>query len=136
MTRIRILLALLGPTFVYAAPARAQMGPNLDLSWNTIDGGGGFSTGGAFELRGTIGQPDAGLVSGGSIALRGGFWPGAGPPACYPDCNNSGTLTIADFGCFQAAFAAGDPYADCNNSSSLTIADFGCFQSKFAAGCP
>ncbi len=56
--------------------------------------------------------------------------------ACYADCNNSSSLTIADFGCFQAAFAAGDPYADCNNSSSLTIADFGCFQAKFAAGCP
>ncbi len=55
---------------------------------------------------------------------------------CYPDCNQSGSLTIADFGCFQSAFADGDPYADCNGSSSLTIADFGCFQAKFAAGCP
>ncbi len=57
-------------------------------------------------------------------------------PACYPDCNQSKTLTIADFGCFQSKFAAGDPYADCNQSNSLTIADFGCFQSKFAQGCP
>jgi hypothetical protein len=55
---------------------------------------------------------------------------------CYPDCNKSGTLTIADFGCFQAAFAAGEPYADCNNSTTLTIADFGCFQAAFGAGCP
>jgi hypothetical protein len=55
---------------------------------------------------------------------------------CYPDCNKSGTLTIADFGCFQAAFAAGEPYADCNNSGGLTIADFGCFQAAFATGCP
>ncbi len=55
---------------------------------------------------------------------------------CYPDCNGSGTLTIADFGCFQAAFAAGNMYADCNNSGTLTIADFGCFQAAFAAGCP
>ncbi len=55
---------------------------------------------------------------------------------CYPDCNQSGTLTIADFGCFQAAFAAGNPYADCNQSGTLTIADFGCFQAAFAAGCP
>ncbi len=55
---------------------------------------------------------------------------------CYPDCNQSGTLTIADFGCFQAAFAAGNMYADCNASGTLTIADFGCFQAAFAAGCP
>ncbi len=54
----------------------------------------------------------------------------------YADCNLSGMLTIADFGCFQSKFAAGDPYADCNQSSTLTIADFGCFQSAFAAGCP
>ncbi len=55
---------------------------------------------------------------------------------CYPDCNNSSSLTIADFGCFQAKFAAGDPYADCNGQGGLTIADFGCFQSQFAQGCP
>ncbi len=55
---------------------------------------------------------------------------------CYPDCNNTGTLTIADFGCFQAAFAGGNMYADCNSSGTLTIADFGCFQAAFAAGCP
>jgi hypothetical protein len=58
------------------------------------------------------------------------------PTPCYADCNASGTLTIADFGCFQAAFAAGNMYADCNASGTLTIADFGCFQAEFAAGCP
>lgn len=58
------------------------------------------------------------------------------PGACYPDCNVDGTLTVADFGCFQAKFVAADPYADCNASASLTIADFSCFQTKFAAGCP
>ncbi len=56
--------------------------------------------------------------------------------ACYPDCNGNSLLTVADFGCFQAKFASGDPYADCNQSTTLTIADFGCFQSKFAQGCP
>ncbi len=55
---------------------------------------------------------------------------------CYPDCNTDGQLTIADFGCFQSNFVAGDPYADCNNSTTLTIADFACFQSRFVAGCP
>ncbi len=63
-------------------------------------------------------------------------WVIAPPDTCYPDCNASGSLTIADFGCFQSKFAAADPYADCNQSGSLTIADFGCFQSQFAAGCP
>ncbi len=55
---------------------------------------------------------------------------------CYPDCNTDGALTIADFGCFQSRFAAGDPYADCNASGTLTIADFACFQGAFVKGCP
>ncbi len=58
------------------------------------------------------------------------------PAPCYPDCNADGSLTIADFGCFQGKFANQDPYADCNQSGTLTIADFGCFQTKFALGCP
>jgi hypothetical protein len=56
--------------------------------------------------------------------------------ACYPDCNSVGGLTIADFGCFQTRFVAGDPYADCNGVGGLTIADFGCFQTRFVQGCP
>ncbi len=55
---------------------------------------------------------------------------------CYPDCNASGSLTIADFACFQQKFAAQDLYADCNASGTLTIADFACFQAAFAQGCP
>ena len=51
----------------------------LDLSWHTVDGGGQtFSSGGEFDLGGTIGQADAGAaMSGGSFELRGGFWAGA-----------------------------------------------------------
>ncbi len=55
---------------------------------------------------------------------------------CYADCNGAGGLTVADFGCFQTKFVAGDPYADCNGDGNLTVADFGCFQTKFVAGCP
>jgi hypothetical protein len=44
------------------------------LDWWTIDGGGGQSTGGAYSVSGTIGQPDAGRMSGGSFTLEGGFW--------------------------------------------------------------
>ena len=55
---------------------------------------------------------------------------------CYPDCTNEGALTVADFGCFQTHFVAGDPYADCNADGNLTVADFGCFQTLFVTGCP
>ncbi len=55
---------------------------------------------------------------------------------CYPDCDHSGMLTVADFGCFQSSFVAQDPYADCTGEGQLTVADFGCFQMKFVQGCP
>ena len=59
-----------------------------------------------------------------------------GDAVCYPDCNTDGALTVADFGCFQTRFVAGDPYADCNGDAQLTVADFGCFQTRFVASCP
>ncbi len=63
------------------------------------------------------------------------FVPDAQP--CYPDCNGSGGLSIADFICFQAEYVAGNlAYADCNNSGGLSIADFICFQAAYVAGCP
>jgi hypothetical protein len=50
---------------------------SYDLSWWTIDGGGGTSSGNSYTLNGTIGQPDAGtLSSGGGYTLTGGFWHG------------------------------------------------------------
>ena len=58
--------------------AHAQTGGGYDLSWSTIDGGGMmFSTGGGYSLGGTMGQPDAGTLSGGGYTLAGGFWSGA-----------------------------------------------------------
>ena len=44
------------------------------IDWSTIDGGGGTSTGGVYSVSGTIGQPDAGRMSGGNYSIDGGFW--------------------------------------------------------------
>ncbi|HNS50553.1 MAG TPA: hypothetical protein PKO09_05155 [Anaerolineae bacterium] len=58
-------------------PVLAQSGGGYDLSWSTVDGGGGtFSIGGGYSLGGTAGQPDAGMATGGVYALGGGFWGG------------------------------------------------------------
>jgi hypothetical protein len=46
------------------------------LDWFTTSSGGGPSTGGAYTLTGTIGQPEAGLLRGGAFTLEGGFWSG------------------------------------------------------------
>ena len=53
---------------------------DYSISWHTIDGGGGMSSGGPYVLTGTIGQPDADWSSGGEYELLGGFWPGG--PLC------------------------------------------------------
>ena len=54
-----------------AIAANAQ---NFSIDWSKIAGGGGTSTGGVFSLSGTIGQHDAGTMSGGNFTLDGGFW--------------------------------------------------------------
>jgi hypothetical protein len=46
----------------------------FELSWSSLDGGGGVSRGGGLTLSGTLGQPDAGALSGGGYQLAGGFW--------------------------------------------------------------
>ena len=123
------------------APGAAMA--QLDLSWRTVDGGGGQSTGaGGLILTGTAGQPDAGTLTGaGGLELRGGFW-GAGTGACYANCDGSTTppvANVADFTCFLQKFAALDPYANCDGSTVppvINVADFTCFLQKFAAGCP
>ena len=63
-----------------------------EISWYTIDGGGGTISGGSYQLSGTIGQPDAGYHDGGLYELLGGFWVG-------------GSLCIVDLSDF-AQFAA------------------------------
>jgi hypothetical protein len=44
------------------------------ITWSTHDAGGGESSGGAYTLAGTAGQPDAGVHSAGPYTLVGGFW--------------------------------------------------------------
>ena len=46
----------------------------FSIDWATIDGGGGTSAGSIYSVSGTIGQPDAGPMTGGSYSLLGGFW--------------------------------------------------------------
>jgi hypothetical protein len=58
--------------------ALAQNDGGYDLSWWTVDGGGGTLVGsgafGHYTLMGTSGQPDAAALDGGGYTLEGGFW--------------------------------------------------------------
>ncbi len=82
------------------ALAPAAIAQDFDLSWHTIDGGGEmFTSGGGFELSGTIGQPDAGAMVGGEFELVGGFWAiaaGDSPPCDPCDMNCDGTVNAFD----------------------------------------
>jgi hypothetical protein len=75
----------------------AARGQNYSIDWYSIDGGGGSSSGGVYTVTGTIGQPDAGVMSGGNYSLVGGFWsiisavstPGAPPLKIFTTATNS-----------------------------------------------
>jgi hypothetical protein len=56
-------------------PPLALAQTNYAITWHTVDGGAGTSTGGVYTVSGTIGQPDAGApLTNGQYSLTGGFW--------------------------------------------------------------
>jgi len=132
------LMAAVAALALSASSASAQ----FSLTWYTIDGGGGTSSGGAFALSGTIGQHDAGpALTGGTFTLQGGFWVGGGTggPSCAPcvaDFNNSGgTPDDADVDAFFTAWNNGEECADANNSGGTPDdADVDTFFTLWGAG--
>ena len=102
-------------------------GGGYDLSWNTIDSGGGTSSGGTFEISGTIGQPDAGVtLTGGTIEMRGGFWSGGTIPAplCPADINGDTIVNVSDLLAVIANWnATGSNPADVNGDSIVNVSD-------------
>ena len=66
MKKIILLLSLLIPA--------AGFSQQYAIDWHKIAGGGGTSTGAVYSVSGTIGQADAGRMSGGNFSLEGGFW--------------------------------------------------------------
>jgi len=111
-------------------------GDPFEISRSTIDGGGVMqSTGGEFELSGTIGQPDAGVLSGGDFQLTGGFWFELQPT----DCNDDGIVSLLDHATFSACLS--DPGGgivaspclcfDVNGDGDVTMNDYARLQSGF-----
>ena len=108
------------------------------LDWWTIDAGGEmWTTGGDYELSGTIGQPDPGVMSGGTYSLSGGFWGGV-PPYALGDLNCDGQVTGLDIDAFVLALTDVDAYnatypdcdfmlADCNQDGMVTGLDVDAF---------
>ena len=73
-------------------------GGTFDTTWHTIDGGGGTSSAAEFTIHATIGQVDAGTMTGGAFELRGGFQPGAAPsaPICVGDLSGDAQIGFDD----------------------------------------
>lgn len=77
--RLLILIVLLvsATAVVTQGDVESNQTGEYDLSWWTVDGGGGISSeGSGYALGDTVGQPDAAVWSGGDYTLAGGFWGG------------------------------------------------------------
>lgn len=70
----RLSPSLMAMSILLGCTLTAIHAQNYAVDWFTIDGGGGTTTGGVYSVTGTIGQADAGAMSGGSYTLQGGFW--------------------------------------------------------------
>ena len=132
MTILLLGAAALGVRVIVAV----AVDPVYDLTWHTIDGGGVMrSTGGNFELSGTIGQPDAGAMSGGNFTLTGGFWFEVVPS----DCNEDGVVNLFDYDTFQTCLtgpSGGPPAPGCDcydfdGDGKITLLDFATVQAMF-----
>jgi len=99
---------------------------DYEIIWNTIDGGGGQSSGGSYVLTGTIGQPDADWSSAGSYELLGGFWPGG--PLCF--------VQFDDFARFADYWLIADPSGDLDGDSDIDFGDLGSLADYWLSHCP
>jgi len=108
----------------------------FEITRSTIDGGGVMrSTGGDFELSGTIGQPDAGTMSGDGFDLTGGFW----FPLSLDDCNSDGWVNLIDYDDFDGCLSGpngGLPQPECNcfdldSDNDVDLSDIRQFQHAF-----
>jgi len=118
------LLTLCILAVLSSAPSRAD-GP-YEITWYTIDGGGGTSTGGQYSLTGTIGQPDADWSRAGGYEVLGGFWPGG--PLCF--------VAFDDFTRFADYWLTSDLTADLDDDKDLDFADLQWLADYWLFSCP
>jgi len=101
-------------------------GADYEISWYTIDGGGGTSRAGQYVVTGTIGQPDAGYSAAGGYELLGGFWPGG--PLCF--------VEFGDFARFAELWLIGDVSGDLDNDEDIDFADLQSLTDYWLLDCP
>ena len=135
MTRILCSICLIGLTLC-AVPLTTSA-QSFSMDWYTIDGGGGQSSDGTFELNGTIGQPDAGVaLTGGGFTLTGGFQLPAADAVLLGDVNQDGVVNLLDVDPFIALLTNGtfQAEADCNQDGVVNLLDVDPFIAILAGG--
>jgi hypothetical protein len=117
-------------------PVVAALAQDWQITRHTVDGGGTTtSTGGGFELAGTIGQPDAGVLTGGNITLFGGFW----FPLVPANCNEDGGVDLNDYGLAEVCLEGPNrptgappcPCFDLDADRDVDLEDMAAFQQAF-----
>jgi len=112
---------------------------DFQLSRYTLDGGGVmFSADGEFELSGTIGQPDVGIMEADGYILTGGFWFEEPPD----DCNSDGWVNLVDYHDFDRCLSGpvgGLPEPECScfdldADGDIDLHDAARFQTEFTGG--
>lgn len=79
LPRCWIGLLVLGVPLLTPFRAGAQTGGPYGLAWSVLGAGGlTASGGGGYEIGGTVGQFDPGVLAGGAFQLEGGFWNAGG----------------------------------------------------------
>jgi hypothetical protein len=130
---------------VAVVAAAATLAQDYAIDWHTVDGGGEtWSTGGTYEVGGTIGQPDAGALTGtgpgGTYTLTGGFW--VLPPCwCLSDMNNDGQRNADDIQAFVGCMLANGANCACADLQTDGVLDMNdlddfVFGLLAGAGCP
>ena len=109
---------------------------DFEMTRSTFDGGGVMrSTGDEFELSGSIGQPDAGTMTGGGFELSGGLWFGLAPA----DCNEDGLVSLFDHATFTSCLLGPSggigtgscPCFDVDRDGDITLNDYAQLQAGF-----
>jgi hypothetical protein len=133
---------------IIALLAAADVAANdFSLDWWTVDSGGEmFTTGGDFELSGTVGQPDANTIvmtgGEGEYELTGGFWAVslAEPEPIPGDLDGDGDVDLTDLARLLAAYGSCvgdpdyDPAADLDGSGCVDLPDLAILLSHYGEG--
>jgi len=130
--RNRLVFCLAAIALTTVASAR-----DYAINWYTVDGGGGVSSGGQYRVAGTIGQPDAGRLAGGSFAINGGFWQPA--VTCAEDLNGDGVINLTDLATllsnFGTASGATPAQGDINGDGAVNLTDLATLLAVFGSAC-